>query len=85
MAEVLAPGRKKLYEPFQPLYNLLGFATMPSGKYYQDKFGAFYISHRIPLHFKSFGQNNFPALIWVYRLIGGFQKIRIPPDKVLKH
>lgn len=39
------------------LTTYLGFATMPSGKYYQDRFGAFYITHRIPWHFKSFGKN----------------------------
>lgn len=55
------------------LTTYLGFATMPSGKYYQDKFGAFYISHRIPWHFKSFGQNT-SSFDLVYKgIIGDFK------------
>lgn len=46
----------------QPKFNLnftafLGFATMEAGKYYNDKFAAVYLAHRIPWYFKSFGRN----------------------------
>lgn len=35
----------------------LGFATLEGGKYYNDKFVAYYFTHKLPLYFKSFGQN----------------------------
>lgn len=40
-------------------YNLtsyLGFATMQAGKYYSDRMLGYYLTHRLPWHFKSFGQ-----------------------------
>jgi len=33
----------------------LGFATMPSGTFFADKFAAFKISHSLPFRFKTFG------------------------------
>ncbi|MDO5616713.1 MAG: hypothetical protein Q4G16_11015 [Cruoricaptor ignavus] len=39
------------------LTSYLGFATMEAGKYYSDRFSGYYITHRIPWYFKSFGQN----------------------------
>ena len=69
----LAPEGKKSFMSRFNLTTYLGFATMPSGKYYQDKFGAFYISHRIPWHFKSFGQNT-SSFDLVYKgIIGDFK------------
>ncbi len=39
------------------LTSYLGFATLEGGKYYNDKFIAYYFTHKLPLYFKSFGQN----------------------------
>lgn len=39
------------------LTSYLGFATLEGGKYYNDKFVAYYVTHKLPLYFKSFGQN----------------------------
>ncbi|WP_343607802.1 DUF5686 family protein [Chryseobacterium oranimense] len=39
------------------LTSYLGFATMPGGKYYNDKFVGAYLTHRLPWYFKSFGKN----------------------------
>lgn len=39
------------------LTSFLGFATLEGGKYYNDKFVAYYFTHKIPWYFKSFGQN----------------------------
>lgn len=39
------------------LTSFLGFATLEGGKYYNDKFIAYYFTHKIPWYFKSFGQN----------------------------
>lgn len=55
------------------LTSYLGFATMESGKYYNDKFVGFYFTHRIPWYFKTFGKNisSFDVL---YRGITGDMK-----------
>lgn len=39
------------------LTSFLGFATLEGGKYYNDKFVAYYFTHKLPLYFKSFGHN----------------------------
>ncbi|SEW32614.1 hypothetical protein SAMN05421841_2317 [Chryseobacterium wanjuense] len=39
------------------LTSFLGFATLEGGKYYNDKFIAYYFTHKIPWYFKSVGQN----------------------------
>jgi len=39
------------------LTSYLGFATLEGGKYYNDKFVAYYFTHKLPVYFKSFGQN----------------------------
>ncbi len=39
------------------LTSYLGFATLEGGKYYNDRFVAYYFTHKIPWYFKSFGQN----------------------------
>ncbi|MGC4129871.1 MAG: DUF5686 family protein [Bergeyella sp.] len=55
------------------LTSYLGFATMPGGEFYNDKFVGTYITHRIPWYFKSFGKNtsSFDA---VYRGVIGNMK-----------
>lgn len=37
--------------------SFLGFATLEGGKYYNDRFIAYYFTHQLPWYFKSFGQN----------------------------
>ncbi len=55
------------------LTSYLGFATMLSGKYYNDKFVGTYLTHRIPWYFKTFGKN-LSSLDVVYRgIIGNMQ------------
>lgn len=39
------------------LTSYLGFATLEGGKYYNDKFIAYYFTHKLPWYFKSVGQN----------------------------
>jgi hypothetical protein len=39
------------------LTSFLGFATLEGGKYYSDRFVAYYFTHKVPFYFKSFGQN----------------------------
>jgi hypothetical protein len=39
------------------LTSYLGFATLEGGKYYNDKFVAYYFTHKLPWYFKSFGHN----------------------------
>lgn len=39
------------------LTSFLGFATLEGGKFYNDKFIAYYFTHKLPWYFKSFGQN----------------------------
>ncbi|SDQ07980.1 hypothetical protein SAMN05421664_0365 [Chryseobacterium soldanellicola] len=39
------------------LTSFLGFATLEGGKFYNDKFIAYYLTHKLPWYFKSFGQN----------------------------
>lgn len=39
------------------LTSFLGFATLQGGQYYNDRFGALYITHKILWYFKSFGRN----------------------------
>lgn len=39
------------------LTSYLGFATLEGGKYYNDKFIAYYFTHKLPLYLKSFGRN----------------------------
>lgn len=39
------------------LTTYMGFATMPAGEYFNDKFMGYYVTHRIPWYFKSFGKN----------------------------
>lgn len=39
------------------LTSYLGFATLEGGKFYNDKFIAYYFMHKLPWYFKSFGKN----------------------------
>ncbi|MCD9617574.1 hypothetical protein [Chryseobacterium gleum] len=39
------------------LTSYLGFATLEGGKYYNDKFVAYYFTHKLPWYLKSFGHN----------------------------
>lgn len=39
------------------LTSFLGFATLEGGKYYNDRFVAYYFTHKLPYYFKSFGKN----------------------------
>lgn len=39
------------------LTSFLGFATLEGGKYYNDRFIAYYFTHKLPFYFKSFGKN----------------------------
>ncbi|WP_261511341.1 hypothetical protein [Chryseobacterium paludis] len=39
------------------LTSYLGFATLEGGKYYNDKFIAYYFTHKLPFYLKSIGQN----------------------------
>ncbi len=39
------------------LTSYLGFATLEGGKYFNDRFLAYYFTHKLPWYFKSFGQN----------------------------
>ena len=39
------------------LTSYLGFATLEGGKFYNDKFVAYYFTHQLPWYFKSIGQN----------------------------
>lgn len=39
------------------LTSFLGFATLEGGKYYNDRFIAYYFTHQLPWYFKSIGQN----------------------------
>ena len=55
------------------LTTYLGFATMTSGKYFNDKFGGYFLTHRIPWYFKSFGKNT-SSFDFVYKGIIGDMK-----------
>ncbi|WP_312768223.1 hypothetical protein [Epilithonimonas sp.] len=55
------------------LTSYLGFATMTAGKYFNDKFAGYYISHRIPWYFKSFGKNT-SSFDFIYRGVIGDMK-----------
>ena len=55
------------------LTSFLGFATMEGGKYYNDKFAGFYLTHRIPWYFKTFGKN-ISSFDFVYRGVIGDMK-----------
>ncbi len=51
----------------------LGFATMEGGKYYNDKFVGYYLTHRIPYYFTTFGKK-VSSFDLVYRGITGDMK-----------
>lgn len=63
----------------------LGFATMEGGKYYNDKFVGFYLTHRIPWYFRTFGKTTSSIDVLYKGIIGdmknpefhhfGFQKL----------
>ena len=55
------------------LTTYLGFATMTSGRYFNDKFAGYFITHRIPWYFKSFGKNT-SSFDFVYKGIVGDMK-----------
>ena len=58
------------------LTSYLGFATMEAGKYYNDKFAGFYLTHRLPWYFKSFGKN-ISSFDVVYRgIIGNMNDVQ---------
>lgn len=57
-------------------YNLtsfLGFATMESGKYFNDKFAGFYLTHRIPWYFRTFGKTT-SSFDVIYKGLSGDMK-----------
>ncbi len=51
----------------------LGFATMTSGRYFNDKFAGYFITHRIPWYFKSFGKNT-SSFDFIYKGVIGDMK-----------
>lgn len=51
----------------------LGFATMEGGKYYNDKFAGFYLTHRIPWYFRTIGKS-ISSFDFVYRGVIGDMK-----------
>lgn len=53
MNGLASPGRDINFN----LTSYLGFATLEGGKYYNDKFIAYYFTHKLPFYFKSFGKN----------------------------
>lgn len=55
------------------LTSYLGFATMEGGKYYNDKFVGYYLTHRIPYYFSTFGKK-ISSFDMVYRGITGDMK-----------
>ncbi|PZU87230.1 MAG: hypothetical protein DI529_07555 [Chryseobacterium sp.] len=55
------------------LTSYLGFATMTAGKYFNDKFAGYYITHRIPWYFKSFGKST-SSFDFIYRGVVGDMK-----------
>lgn len=55
------------------LTSYLGFATMEGGKYYNDKFVGYYLTHRVPFYFSTFGKK-ISSFDMVYRGIMGDMK-----------
>ncbi|MGA9212168.1 DUF5686 family protein [Kaistella sp.] len=55
------------------LTSYLGFATMKGGKYYNDKFVGYYLTHRVPFYFSTFGKQ-ISSFDMVYRGITGEMK-----------
>ncbi|MCZ2084167.1 MAG: DUF5686 family protein [Flavobacteriales bacterium] len=55
------------------LTSYLGFATMEGGKYYNDKFVGYYLTHRVPFYFSTFGKK-ISSFDMVYRGITGDMK-----------
>lgn len=55
------------------LTSFLGFATMEGGKYYNDKFAGFYVTHRIPWYFKTIGKR-ISSFDFIYRGVIGDMK-----------
>ena len=53
MNGLASPGRDINFN----LTSYLGFATLEGGKFYNDKFIAYYFTHQLPWYFKSIGQN----------------------------
>ncbi|EJL73009.1 hypothetical protein [Chryseobacterium populi] len=53
MNGLASPGRDINFN----LTSYLGFATLEGGKFYNDKFIAYYFTHKLPFYFKSIGQN----------------------------
>jgi len=51
----------------------LGFATMTSGRYFNDKLAGYFITHRIPWYFKSFGKNT-SSFDFIYKGVIGNMK-----------
>ena len=55
------------------LTSYLGFATMEGGQYYNDKFVGYYLTHRVPFYFSTFGKK-ISSFDMVYRGITGDMK-----------
>ena len=55
------------------LTSYLGFATMEGGKYFTDKFAGYYLTHRIPFYFSTFGKQ-ISSFDMVYKGIIGDMK-----------
>ncbi len=61
------------------LTSYLGFATLEGGKYYNDRFVAYYFTHKLPWYLKSFG-HNISSFDFVLRgTIGDMKTSGIPP------
>lgn len=52
----LSPGNVKGLFSHLYLTSYLGFATMPAGRYYSDKFMGFYAEQQLPFKFRTFGK-----------------------------
>lgn len=61
------------------LLSYLGFATMPSGKYYSDKFIGQYFTQTLPWYFKSIGQNTSSISIIHRSIIGDMRHPELHP------
>ena len=72
MAGLFADEQANFFSHFN-LTTYLGFATMESAKYFNDKFAGYYFTHRIPWYFKSFGKNT-SSFDFIYKGVIGNMK-----------
>lgn len=74
MGGLNASNNDKFFSHFN-LTTYLGFATMEAGKYFNDKFMGYYVTHRIPWYFKSFGRNTSSFDVVYKGTIGDMKKM----------